>query len=172
MLIPFVIDNKLIAFHGPFPDSKSKSKVVQGYFPGYASAVPPTFKKDGTIDVRFMDPKERVFRSMPTPGNKKYLGWLNKVQQKCQDQSRSVGIFDAIQISRYAHWINPCMLLASMYFWEGSTNTFQIPCGMLMPTLFDVAAITGLSPLGDTFDPTLPTETTFSFGHASLQNYI
>ena len=59
-----------------------------------------------------------------------------------------------------------------MYFWEGSTNTFQLPCGMLMPTLFDVEAITGLSPLGETFDPTLPTENTFSFNRASLQNYI
>lgn len=43
---------------------------------------------------------------------------------------------------------------------------------MLMLTLFDVATITGLSPLGDTFNPTLPTETTFSFGRTCLQNYI
>lgn len=64
------------------------------------------------------------------------------------------------------------MLLASMYFWKGLTNTFQLPCGMLMPTLFNMAAITGLSSSGDTFDPTLPTKTTFLFGHASLQNYI
>lgn len=43
---------------------------------------------------------------------------------------------------------------------------------MLMPTLFDVATITGLSPLGETFDPTLPIETNFSFSRANLQNYI
>lgn len=41
-----------------------------------------------------------------------------------------------------------------------------------MSTLFYVGSITGRSPLGDTFDPTLPTEATFSFGRASLQNYI
>lgn len=82
------------------------------------------------------------------------------------------GISDAIQISRNAHRINPCMLLASMYFWEGSANTFQLPCGMLTPTLFDMASITGLSPLGETFDPTLSTKNTFSFNHANLQNYI
>ena len=64
------------------------------------------------------------------------------------------------------------MLLASMYFWEGSTNTFQLPCGMLTPTFFDVAAITGLSPLCKTFDPTLPTENNFTFNHVSFQNYI
>lgn len=43
---------------------------------------------------------------------------------------------------------------------------------MLTHTLFDVAAITGLSPLGEVFDPTLTTENTFSFGWASLLNYI
>ncbi|KAI5389784.1 hypothetical protein KIW84_075186 [Lathyrus oleraceus] len=41
-----------------------------------------------------------------------------------------------------------------------------------LPIENDVAAITGLSPLGETFDPILPIETTFSFGRASLQNYI
>lgn len=64
------------------------------------------------------------------------------------------------------------MLLALMYFWEGSTNTFQLPCGMLMFTLFDVAAITDLSPLCETFDPTLPKKNTFTVNHASFQNYI
>lgn len=43
---------------------------------------------------------------------------------------------------------------------------------MFTPTLFDVAAITGLSPLGETFDLTLPMENTFSFNRASFQNYI
>jgi hypothetical protein len=43
---------------------------------------------------------------------------------------------------------------------------------MLTPTLFYVAAITGLSPLGEVFDPTLSTENTFSFSRDSLQNYI
>jgi hypothetical protein len=41
-----------------------------------------------------------------------------------------------------------------------------------MPTLLDVAAITGFSPLGETFDPNFLTKNTFSFNRASLQNYI
>lgn len=85
MLIPFVIDRKLVAFPGPLPDTESTPKVVQGFFPYYVPAAPPAFDKDGVIDVRFMDPKARVFRSMPTPGNKEYLAWLNKVQRKRQD---------------------------------------------------------------------------------------
>lgn len=59
-----------------------------------------------------------------------------------------------------------------MYFWEGLTNTFQLPCRMLTPTLFDVAAITGVSPLDKTFNPTPLTENTFSLNRASLKNYI
>lgn len=109
---------------------------------------------------------------MPPHGKEEYMVWLNKVQRKRQDQWRSARIFDLIQVSRYAHRVNPCMLLASLYFWEGSTNTLQLSCVMLTPTLFDVAAITGLSPLGETFDPTLSTKNTFTFGQASLLNYI
>lgn len=73
MLIPFVVDKKLVAFHGPLADPKSTPKVVQGFFPGYGPAAPPSFDKAGAINVRFMDSKARVFISMPTPGNKEYL---------------------------------------------------------------------------------------------------
>lgn len=38
------------------------------------------------------------------------------------------------------------MLLAAIYFWEGSTNTFQTRCGMITLTLLDVAMLTGLKP--------------------------
>jgi len=40
-----------------------------------------------------------------------------------------------------------------MHFWESSTNTMQLKCGMLTPTLLDVAAITGLPPTGEAYDP-------------------
>ena len=43
---------------------------------------------------------------------------------------------------------------------------------MLTPTFFDVAAITGLSPLGDTFDPTLELRHAFDFDRPGFQNYM
>lgn len=43
---------------------------------------------------------------------------------------------------------------------------------MLTPTLFNVVTITSLSPLGETFDPMLPTQATFLFIRTILQNYI
>lgn len=45
------------------------------------------------------------------------------------------------------------MLVASLYFWESTTNTFHLPYGMLTPILFNVAGITGLRPTSETFDP-------------------
>jgi hypothetical protein len=50
------------------------------------------------------------------------------------------------------------MLIAAMHFFEKSTNTFQFKCGMLTPTLLDVAAITCLRPDGEPFDPTKASE--------------
>ena len=44
------------------------------------------------------------------------------------------------------------MLLVSLHFWEGSTNTIQLRCVMLMPTLFDIDVITDLRPTGEVFD--------------------
>lgn len=96
MLIPFVVTGKLVAFHGPYPDNQIQPKTIQTHFSSYTPSLPLAFEKDGTIDIKFMDPKARVFKSMPTPGNKEYVAWLNKVQRKLQDQWRNVGIFDAI----------------------------------------------------------------------------
>lgn len=115
MLIPFVVDDKLIAFHGPYPDTKTQPRNVQSYFPCFTPALPPDFEKNGSIDLKFMDQKARVFRLISTSGNKEYVAWLNKVQNKRQEQWKMVGIFDTIQISRNTHRIDPCMLLASMY---------------------------------------------------------
>lgn len=71
MLIPFVVDRKLVEFHEPLAEPKSSTKFVATFFPGYELAAPPSFDKFGVIDVRFMEAKAKVFRSMPTPGNKK-----------------------------------------------------------------------------------------------------
>lgn len=61
---------------------------------------------------------------------KYYLARLNKVQETCKARWKEVDNFGAIQLSMHAHKISPCMILASIFFWKGSTNTFQLPCGM------------------------------------------
>jgi hypothetical protein len=59
-----------------------------------------------------------------------------------------------IQFSRTDPKYKLELLIAALHFYEKSTNTFQFRCGMLTSTLLDVAAITGLRPTGDHFDPT------------------
>ena len=63
------------------------------------------------------------------------------------------------------------MVLTFIFFWEGSTNTFHLPCGMITPMLFDIVAITGLSPLGETYYPTLPTNFKSDFSRPSLTQH-
>lgn len=43
---------------------------------------------------------------------------------------------------------------------------------MMTPTLYDVAAITGQSALGEVFDPTFPAEMEFNFNNATITIYI
>lgn len=85
MLIPFVVDNKLCAFHGPFPDAKTQPPKVKKFFPCYTLVKPTTFET-GVFNLKFMDPSSRVFLFMLAPRNKEYLAWLNKVLSKHKAQ--------------------------------------------------------------------------------------
>lgn len=62
MLIPFFVADKLISFHISYPDTKTQPRNVQTHFPGFTPAIPPAFEKDGSIDLKFMDPKAGVFQ--------------------------------------------------------------------------------------------------------------
>lgn len=83
-----------------------------------------------------------------------------------------LGIFDMIQISRTSPRYNLTMLLASIFFCKGSTNTFKITCGRLTPTLFNVAVIMRLTHLGETFTHTIKIHQEFVFERSRLKNYI
>lgn len=79
-----------------------------------------------------------------------------------------------IQLSCVGFTYCPNFLVSSIYFWEGSTNSFHFPFGMLTPTLFDVVEITGLRPTGDSFKPTTADESVIQFDKeaASFTKYI
>ena len=55
------------------------------------------------------------------------------------------------------------LLLAYIYIWDNTYNTFHLPCGMMTPTLFYIVAITGLPQTGETFDPYLQLDNTINF---------
>lgn len=79
-----------------------------------------------------------------------------------------------IQLSKVGPGYSQAMLIASLYFWDSTHNTFHLPCGLMTPTLFDIAAITSLRPTGETYDPNFMAEDTIGFdcNQATFTNYI
>lgn len=55
------------------------------------------------------------------------------------------------------------MLVSSLYFWDSTHHTFHLTYGMMTPTLFDIVAITGVKPTGETYDPDFLSKDTISF---------
>jgi hypothetical protein len=121
-------------------------------FPVYKPCKPRAFI-DSPYNFNFIKPPNKVFRSAPYYGNEDYIKWLDRVQVGYGDFWKDAGIFELIQLSRVGPKYHQEMLIAALHFFESSTNTFHFECGMMTPTLFDVSALTGLSPLGETYDP-------------------
>ena len=114
---------------------------------------------NGPYRMDFSSPSHRAFRYAPSAKHAPiYLNWLKNSKWKNPNMENFLGIFDLIQLSKPGLKYDESLLSISMHFWEGLTNTLQLKCDMLTPTLFDVASITGLSPTGETFDPTIVSE--------------
>lgn len=169
--IPFTLSGNLLAFLRLYPTAKSQPEKVNNFSQCYLITMPSAFK-ERCLDLSFMETFTRVFQSASPTQSKKYLSRLNKVKSKRQKQWEDLCIFDMIQISRVGPRYNPTMLLASIFFWEGSTNTFLFPCVMLTPTLFNVASITLLNPLDETFTLTIETNHEFIIERFSFKNFI
>ncbi|GAU30843.1 hypothetical protein TSUD_365500 [Trifolium subterraneum] len=153
VIFPYSLDNKTFAFGEPKPLENNRNKETISFFPSYSNCSPRTFIS-GTYNFSYLKPPNKIFRSAPTIVEG-YLAWLDRVQQAFGSLWKDFGIFDFIQLSRLGIKYQQEMIIAVLHFFESSTNTFQFECGLMTPTLFDVAAITGLSPTGDTYDPTL-----------------
>jgi hypothetical protein len=65
------------------------------------------------------------------------------------------------------------MIIAVLHFWNPSTRSLHLKCGMLTPTVLDVAGLNGLKPTGQTFDPdNRHSEFTFDFARPAYGNFI
>lgn len=119
---------------------------------------------ENPIIMDFFDRKSRVFRSSPLSKDPQdYLAWLAKVEKKKAPFWKELGMFDLIELSKVGPAYCPNMLLASLYFWDRPHQTFHFRCGMMTPTLFDLAAIVGLKPIGEEFDPLFLNEDSIGF---------
>lgn len=84
-----------------------------------------------------------------------------------------MGIFDLIQLSRQGPKYHNEMIIAALHFWNPSTSSLHLKCGMLTPTLLDVAGLTSLKPIGQTFDPdSHVSELTFDFPRPAYGIFI
>jgi hypothetical protein len=124
-------------------------------FPVYPPCAPRAFISQ-PYNFSYIKPPNKVFRSAPSSSpalTEPYIAWLDRVQRDYAGIWHSYGIYELIQLSRTGIKYNQKMIIAALHFFESSTNTFHFECGMMTPTLFDVAAITGLPPTGATYDP-------------------
>jgi hypothetical protein len=154
LMIPFSLKKDTYAFCGPYPPrTEVLSKEVNGLFPKYVTCGPRIFEVD-PYNFGYLKNPIKVFRVAPYTAHKDYIPWLDRVEKDFKGFWENYGIYPLIQFSRTGPKYKPELLLAALHFYEKSTNTFQFRCGMLTPTLLDVAAITGLRPTGDHFDPT------------------
>ncbi|KAH1240879.1 hypothetical protein GmHk_07G018620 [Glycine max] len=153
VMIPFAVERTVYAFGGPLPDQASLSSKMSKVFPCYQTCEPRIFDSE-PYNFNCLSKPNKLFRSAPSIAHRDYLPWLDRVEQAYEDFWKTYGIFDLIQFSRSGPEYRPEMLIAAMHFFKSSTNTFQFKCGMMTPTLLDVAALTGLRPSGETYDPT------------------
>nr|KYP70112.1 hypothetical protein KK1_009320 [Cajanus cajan] len=94
-----------------------------------------------------------MFRPFPPPKDK-HIQWLERVEASKQSIWKEAEIFNFVQLSKYdLNIFDPQMLLSAVFFWNRETRAFKFPCGFVCPTLLDIAAITGLKPLGDRYLP-------------------
>ena len=98
-----------------------------------------------------MNKGNRIFRSSPNLSSE-YSDWLNKMEKVQASVWKEMGIYDLVMLSKTGLPYCPLMLVSSLYFWDSAHFTFHLPCGMMTPTLFDIAVITGLRPTGDYFE--------------------
>ena len=99
--------------------------------------------------------------------------WLNKVKRKKGQFWKDIGIFDLVQLSRQGPKYHNEMLIAALHFWNPSTSSLHLKCGMLTPTLLDVVGHTGLKPTGQTFDPdSHDSKISFEFTRLAYGNFI
>jgi len=158
------------------PIEKSENEELKEIFPCYQKRLPLIFARNLDVPYNLHYIETRVFRAAPRVQNvEDYISWLNKVEKKKGDLWKEIGILDLIQLSRYGPRYQKPNVLAALHFWNPSTYSLHLKCGMLTPTLLDVAVIIGLKPTVELFDPdTCESDLVYNFDKdkAAFGNYI
>ncbi|XP_050895364.1 uncharacterized protein LOC127101982 [Lathyrus oleraceus] len=177
-LMVVVQAEKNYALPGPLADLDADPSMLGEFFPSFHKCKPigkardPRIKITSTenpkagdiIDLRYVNNGFRDFCVTPTFKDPTfYLDWLNIVEKAKAQAWKDIGIYDLIMLSKLNLEYITSMLISSLYLWDNTHYTFNLPCGMATPTLFDLAAITRLKPTGHTYDPEIDDMDTIAF---------
>nr|KYP35927.1 hypothetical protein KK1_042998 [Cajanus cajan] len=151
VLLPFSLENGNIhAFLGPFV-GQNKKKFGNTLLLEDTTTLP--FIHSTEIDLALFGDTTKIFRAFP-PIKDRHLQWFLRVEDAMNSSWAETGILDFIQLAKFdLHLFDPQMLLSAIFFWNRETRAFEFPYGFVCPTLLDIAAITGLPPVGDRFYP-------------------
>lgn len=115
----------------PMYDPSTDPTNIKYFFLSYHKTI-PLVRISGPLNLELMTASLCVFCSTPpTKKNEDYILWLNKIVGKKSKFWKEIGIFDLIQLSRTCPGYFQNMLVAFLYLWESTIDTFQLPCGML-----------------------------------------
>nr|KYP32053.1 hypothetical protein KK1_047357 [Cajanus cajan]KYP32055.1 hypothetical protein KK1_047359 [Cajanus cajan] len=151
VLLPFSLESGFVqAFLGPSA-SQNKKRFGNTLLPEDSSTLP--FIHSTKIDLTLFGDTTKIFKAFPHI-KERHLPWLTRVENSMHSEWVETGISEFIQLAKFdLHLFDPQMLLSAIFFWNRETRAFEFPCGFICPTLLDIAAITGLTPIGDRFDP-------------------
>jgi len=158
------------AFLGALLDNKENKENLSAIFPSSKKQPPLIFTK-GPYVPSFLKSK---FRTKPKhENNEEYISLLDKVERKKGQFWKDIGIFNLIQLSRQGPKYHNEMITDALHFWNPSNISLHLKCGMLTPTLLDVAGLTGLKPTGQSFNPdSHDSEISFDFTRLANGNFI
>ncbi|CAL9024780.1 unnamed protein product, partial [Prunus brigantina] len=74
--------------------------------------------------------------------------WLPRMEHFFGRQWKDQGIYHLIKLFDRPLVMDRSLLSAALCFWSSATNTMNLRFGMMTPTVLDMAALFGLSPLG------------------------
>ncbi|PQQ06963.1 uncharacterized protein Pyn_27930 [Prunus yedoensis var. nudiflora] len=74
--------------------------------------------------------------------------WLPRMEHFFGQQWKDQGIYHLIKLFEQPLVMDRSLLAAALCFWSSATNTMNFRFGMMTPTVLDMAALFGLSPLG------------------------
>ncbi|CAL9011450.1 unnamed protein product [Prunus brigantina] len=74
--------------------------------------------------------------------------WLPRMEHFFGQQWKDQGIYHLIKLFDRPLVMDRSLLAAALCFWSSATNTMNLRFGMMTPTVLDMAALFGLSPLG------------------------